>query len=110
MNSILVILLTAMDDRLYTYTGETLRELEIAYAVTIHKSQGSEFAAVVLPVAADTPQRLCYRNLIYTGVTRAKRLLVLAGDRATLHAMIANDKKMLRYSCLTRLLQDNSVF
>ena len=70
----------------------------------------SDRVVVRLPVAADTPQRLCDRNLIYTGVTRAKRLLVLAGDRATLHAMIANDKKMLRYSCLTRLLQDNSVF
>ena len=97
------------DDRLLTYSGESIRELEIAYAVTIHKSQGSEFGAVVLPVSADTPKRLCYRNLIYTGVTRAKQLLVLAGSRGTLHAMIENDRKMLRYSCLTRLLQDESV-
>ena len=53
------------DDRLITYTGENIRELEIAYAITIHKSQGSEFGAVVLPVTEDTPRRLCYRNLIY---------------------------------------------
>lgn len=81
------------DDRLITYTGENIRELEIAYAITIHKSQGSEFGAVVLPVTEDTPRRLCYRNLIYTGVTRAKRLLVLVGSRAVLHSMIENDRK-----------------
>ena len=97
------------DDRLITYTGENIRELEIAYAITIHKSQGSEFGAVVLPVTEDTPRRLCYRNLIYTGVTRAKRLLVLVGSRAVLHSMIENDRKMLRYSCLVRLLQDDSI-
>ena len=97
------------DDRLYTYTGETLRELEIAYAVTVHKSQGSEFRAVVLPVAEDTPRRLCYRNLIYTGVTRARQLLILAGSRRTLREMIENDRKTLRYSCLTRLLQDEAI-
>ncbi|HIV87292.1 MAG TPA: ATP-dependent RecD-like DNA helicase [Candidatus Pygmaiobacter gallistercoris] len=97
------------DDRLYTYTGETLRELEIAYAVTVHKSQGSEFRAVVLPVAEDTPRRLCYRNLIYTGVTRARQLLILVGSRQVLRAMIENDRKTLRYSCLAPLLQDDSI-
>ena len=97
------------DDRLYTYTGETLRELEIAYAVTVHKSQGSEFRAVVLPVAEDTPRRLCYRNLIYTGVTRARQLLILVGSRQVLRAMIENDRKTLRYSCLAPLLQDDLI-
>ena len=97
------------DDRLYTYTGDTLRELEIAYAVTVHKSQGSEFKAVVLPVSEETPRRLCYRNLIYTGVTRARQLLILVGSRQTLREMIENDRKTLRYSCLARLLQDESV-
>ncbi|MPN58740.1 ATP-dependent RecD-like DNA helicase [bioreactor metagenome] len=97
------------DDRLVTYSGETVRELDIAYAITIHKSQGSEFGAVVLPVSADTPRRLCYRNLIYTGVTRAKNLLVLAGSRAVLNAMVENDRKTLRYSCLVYLLRDESI-
>ena len=57
-----------MDDKKYTYTADQLNELEPAYAVTVHKSQGSEFPAVILPVA-DVPARLCYRNLLYTGVT-----------------------------------------
>lgn len=70
-----------MDDRKYTYTADQLNELEPAYAVTVHKSQGSEFPAVVLP-AADVPARLCYRNLLYTGVTRARRLCVLTGTAA----------------------------
>lgn len=67
-----------MDDKKYTYTADQLNELEPAYAVTVHKSQGSEFPAVILPVA-DVPARLCYRNLLYTGVTRARKLCVLTG-------------------------------
>lgn len=98
-----------IDDKTYVYSGDALRELEIAYAVTIHKSQGSEFAAVVLPTAGDTPARLCYRNLIYTGVTRAKQLLVVCGSRATFGGMVENDRRMLRYSCLAALLADDSV-
>ena len=62
-----------MDDRKYIYGADQLAELEPAYAVTVHKSQGSEFPAVIMPVA-DVPARLCYRNLLYTGVTRARRL------------------------------------
>ena len=58
-----------MDDRRLVYPAENLNELEIAYAITVHKSQGSEFPAVILP-AAQVPPRLCYRNLFYTGVTR----------------------------------------
>lgn len=55
-----------MDDRRLLYPAENLNELEIAYAITVHKSQGSEFPAVILPVA-QVPPRLCYRNLFYTG-------------------------------------------
>ena len=78
-----------MDDRVLVYPAENLGELEPAYAITVHKSQGSEFAAVVLPAAA-VPPRLCYRNLFYTGVTRARRLCVVAGRRDTVAAMMAN--------------------
>lgn len=92
-----------MDDRRMVYTSENLRELEIAYAVTIHKSQGSEFPAVVIP-AAEVPARLCYRNLIYTGVTRARKLCVVVGQRTTLERMTANVRQNLRYSGLARLL------
>ena len=80
----------------------------MAYAVTVHKSQGSEFDAVILPVA-EVPARLCYRNLLYTGVTRAKKLLVLLGQPGVLGAMVRNDKRILRYSCFADLLRDPSI-
>ncbi|MDD4850724.1 MAG: ATP-dependent RecD-like DNA helicase [Gemmiger sp.] len=93
-----------MDDRKLVYTADQLSELEPAYAVTVHKSQGSEFPAVVMPVA-DVPARLCYRNLLYTGVTRARNLCVLAGAGRTVGAMVANSRQNLRYSCLGSMLQ-----
>ena len=94
-----------MDDRKLVYLAENLGELETAYAITIHKSQGSEFAAVVLP-AAQVPPRLCYRNLFYTGVTRARKLCVVTGRRDTVAAMMANVRQNLRYSGLAALLQE----
>ena len=94
-----------MDDRRLIYPAENLSELETAYAITIHKSQGSEFAAVVLP-AAQVPPRLCYRNLFYTGVTRARKLCVTAGRRDTVAAMMANVRQNLRYSGLAALLRE----
>ena len=92
-----------MDDRRYTYTADQLNELEPAYAVTVHKSQGSEFPAVVLP-AADVPARLCYRNLLYTGVTRARKLCVLAGSSRTEQTMVRNVRQNRRFSGLRYLL------
>ena len=92
-----------MDDRLLTYTAEHFAELEIAYAVTVHKSQGSEFPAVVIPVS-EVPEKLCYRNLLYTGVTRAKKLCILAGSQPTVKSMVDNVKQNLRYSGLAELL------
>ena len=92
-----------MHDRILVYTAEHLNELETAYAVTIHKSQGSEFPAVVLPVS-EVPEKLCYRNLLYTGVTRAKKLCILAGSGATVQKMVENVRQNLRYSGLGELL------
>ena len=94
-----------MDDRKYVYSADQLAELEPAYAVTVHKSQGSEFPAVILPVA-DVPARLCYRNLLYTGVTRARRLCVLTGTARTEEAMVRNVRQNMRYSGLRFLLAD----
>ena len=93
-----------MDDRRYTYMADQLSELEPAYAVTVHKSQGSEFPAVVLP-AADVPARLCYRNLLYTGVTRARRLCVLVGSSRTERTMVENVRQNLRFSGLRYFLK-----
>ncbi|MEG2770283.1 MAG: AAA family ATPase, partial [Oscillospiraceae bacterium] len=95
------------DDRVYVYTTEFIRQLELAYAVTIHKSQGSEFTAVVLPVS-EVPGKLCYRNLLYTGVTRAKQLLVVPGQGAVIEKMIKNDKRQLRFSCLSQFINDEN--
>lgn len=94
-----------MDDKKYTYTADQLNELEPAYAVTVHKSQGSEFPAVILPVA-DVPSRLCYRNLLYTGVTRARKLCVLTGTARTEQTMVENVRQNMRYSGLRYLLKD----
>ena len=96
------------EDRIYQYSGEQLRELEIAYAVTIHKSQGSEFSAVILPVS-ETPPKLCYRNLLYTGVTRAKNLLVIVGSAKLVGSMVKNNKKTLRYSGLCKFLKNEEI-
>ena len=93
-----------MDDRRLLYPAENLNELEIAYAITVHKSQGSEFPAVILPVA-QVPPRLCYRNLFYTGVTRARKLCIVAGRRDVANRMMSNVRQNLRYSGLCALLQ-----
>ena len=94
-----------MDDRRMLYPAENLNELEIAYAITVHKSQGSEFPAVILPVA-QVPPRLCYRNLFYTGVTRARKLCVVAGRRDVVNRMMSNIRQNLRYSGLCALLKE----
>ena len=94
-----------MDDRRMLYPAENLNELEIAYAITVHKSQGSEFPAVILPVA-QVPPRLCYRNLFYTGVTRARKLCVVAGRRDVVNRMMSNIRQNLRYSGLCEMLKE----
>ena len=98
------------EGRVAIYTSEMLRRLEHAYAITIHKSQGSEFAAVVLPTIA-TPPKLSYRNLFYTALTRARNLLIIVGNEASVKAMVDNDKKSRRYSALVHFLSvDNVAF
>lgn len=91
------------EDRLATYSFEAASELEHAYAVTVHKSQGSEFEAVVMPVFHIVPQ-LSYRNLLYTAVTRAKKKLILVGSREQIFAMVDNNKKTRRFSALKTFL------
>ena len=94
------------DERKAVVPFEALQELELAYAVTVHKSQGNEFPAVIMPIIG-IPPRLAYRNLLYTGVTRAKKILVLVGSRSQVYAMAANDKKARRYSALKHFLLVN---
>ncbi len=104
------ILNVRFDDREAMYSLESARELELAYAMTVHKSQGSEFESVVMPVIA-TPPKLAYRNLFYTALTRAKSLIVLTGNENSVRAMVENDKKSRRYSALGYFLTvDNNPF
>ena len=101
------ILKVRFDDRIVTYFSEDLGQLELAYAVTVHKSQGSEYDCVVLPLF-DVPQKLKYRNLLYTAVTRAKKLLVAVGNDTVWTDMVANDRKTLRYTMLKQFLKEDS--
>ena len=97
----------SFDDRTAQYAKEQMTELELAYAVTVHKSQGSEFKAVIMPVVNVIPQ-LCYRNLLYTAVTRAKELMIIVGTEDEVVKMAANDKKTRRYSALKKLLLNDA--
>ena len=94
------------DDRVAVYSYEQAAELEPAYAITVHKSQGSEFDAVIIPLCHVSPL-LCYRNLLYTAVTRAKKLLITVGNRETVKAMVENDRKTLRYTGLQYFLEQS---
>ena len=91
------------DTRTAVYPFDSANELELAYAITVHKSQGSEFESVVMPVCC-VPERLRYRNLLYTAVTRAKSRLILLGNQQEIFSMVDNDKKTRRYSALKYML------
>ena len=95
------------EDKLATYSFEMLNELEHSWALTVHKSQGSEYRAVVLALSGDV-QMLLTRGVLYTAVTRAKELLIMVGDDNIAHRMIDNNKQSRRYSALRlRLIADD---
>ncbi len=94
------------DDRSAVFAKDQLIDVELAYAITVHKSQGSEFPAVIMPVVSVLPN-LRYRNLLYTAVTRAKQLMIIVGTASEVEAMTQNDKKTRRYSALRYFLNEN---
>lgn len=96
------------EGRRAVYEGEMLKNIEHAYAVTIHKSQGSEYPAVILllPVYFN---RLSYRNLLYTAITRARERLIVIGTDAKIKQMLMNDRREERFSCLAPMLEDEFV-
>jgi len=96
------------EDRLVKYDYGELDEISLAYAVTVHKSQGSEFPAVVIPVATQQ-YMLLQRNLIYTGITRGKELVVVIGQRRALRMAISNNRTQRRYSGLLEALQQRTM-
>ena len=93
------------DGRVATYPFDLLAQVELAYAITVHKSQGCEFEAVIMPVM-DVFKKLSYRNLLYTAVTRAKKLLILIGDEQVVSKMVDNNKRAGRHTCLKYMLSD----
>lgn len=93
------------DGRVCTYPRTEISQLSLAYAITIHKSQGSEFDTVVIPVIAGAPMILT-RNLIYTAVTRAKKMVVLVGEKKNLKRMVSNSYTAARFTLLKSLLKE----
>ena len=93
------------DGKWVTYSFKQLDELELAYAVTIHKSQGSEYPAVVLPLLTG-PRMLMNRNLLYTAVTRAKKCVTIVGTKEATFGMIDNINEQRRYSGLLDRLEE----
>ncbi|ABX40633.1 SF1B family DNA helicase RecD2 [Lachnoclostridium phytofermentans] len=97
------------EGRLVTYPFSQLEELELAYAVTIHKSQGSEYPAVVLPIYSG-PRMLFNRNLLYTAVTRAKQCVTIVGSDNMVQSMIDNESELKRYSGLqSRIMERKQI-
>ncbi|MBR1592562.1 MAG: ATP-dependent RecD-like DNA helicase [Ruminococcus sp.] len=93
------------DGRNAVYPFDMLSQVELAYAITVHKSQGCEFDAVIMPVMEGF-EKLSYRNLLYTAVTRAKKLMILIGSEQKIKNMTDNNKKSMRYTCLREMLEN----
>ena len=97
------------EGRQVEYTFSQLEELELAYAITIHKSQGSEYPAVVMPILTG-PRMLLNRNLLYTAVTRAKNCVAIVGSQNTVQMMIDNESEQRRYSSLSDRIKELKYF
>ncbi len=99
------------DNKLVDYDFASIEDLDIAYALTVHKSQGSEWSCVIIPVCSFPPM-LMTRNLLYTALTRAKQLVILVGSLESVSQMVKNDKQQLRYSglkgWLIKIAEENS--
>ena len=95
------------DNRLATYTDHDLDNLQLAYAITIHKSQGSEFPVVVVPLV-NGPPTIINKNLLYTAITRAKKMVVLVGSKKILALMVHNNYIAARTTNLCRFLQQEN--
>ncbi len=97
------------DSKTAKYTYEDIQDVELAYCCTIHKSQGNEFEAVIIPMY-NSPRQLMYRNLLYTGVTRAKKLIILIGSSDSMMTMVNNYKKTVRFTGLKEFLTEDGDF
>ena len=98
-------MIVRFDDKLATYAFDMLNELELAYAMTVHKAQGSEFEAVVVALSSGITPRLLTRPILYTAITRARRLLVIVGNDGTIRTMVESNVRNRRYSALRARLK-----
>lgn len=103
LNSVLGVATIDFDGRICTYNRELMEDIELAYAITVHKSQGSEFDVVILTVFTGY-DKLYYRNLLYTAVTRAKKMLIIVGNAWRVKYMIDNNFRSNRYTALKNML------
>ena len=92
------------DERRVVYEFSLLEDLDLAYAITVHKSQGSEYPIVIVPMAS-AAQMLQTRNLLYTAVTRGQTMVILVGREDIVERMVANDRQSTRYTGLWSWLQ-----
>lgn len=105
INNVRSEMLIRFDDKLVTYEFDLLDELDLAYAITVHKSQGSEYPVVIIPMY-NCPPMLMTRNLFYTAVTRAKRMVILVGRADIPFKMVENNSEVLRYTMLKERICD----
>ena len=91
------------DDKTVNYDFNMLEDLEHAYAITVHKSQGSEYPIIIIP-AYQAPPMLLTRNLFYTAVTRAQKMVIIVGREDIIRTMVSNNKQTMRYTCLGKRL------
>ena len=105
INSVESEMTVLFDDRRVIYDFSLLEDLEHAYAVTVHKSQGSEYPIVVIPMCS-APAMLHTRNLLYTAVTRAQSMVILVGREDIIEQMVGNNRQSMRYTGLCRRLED----
>lgn len=105
LNKVLGTMEIDFEGRICSYGTAHLNNLELAYAATVHKSQGSEFDAVIIPILGGY-DKLYFRNLLYTAVTRAKKLLVIVGSVSRLEFMVNNNRRMNRSTCLEAMLRE----
>lgn len=94
------------DGRNAVFTFDQLPQIELAYAITVHKSQGCEFEIVIIPIM-DGFSKLSYRSLLYTAVTRAKKMLIIIGQEEEIQKMVDNNRSARRYTCLKKMLKNN---
>jgi len=94
------------DDKTVEYDFLTLDEITHAFAITIHKSQGSEYPVIILPISKEVP-KLHTRNLLYTAVTRAQSMVIAVGDAASIEYMVNNNQQTVRYSGLSDILVED---